>query len=428
MKKKIYLIGLNLYSIFLSLKIRSKFKNADITIIEGSGKFLNAYKKIKIKNYDLNPGFHALEDIRSNKLLNILKKEIKFKKIYQTRGLIIGKSLISYLDDYNEWPIEIINKFKIKKEKISIDFSKKNNLINNNYIRYLTDNCFGREVKIKSGMSAAYPWFFPTNYDMISKDEAAIFNKKIRQKKIKHAYVFPKKGHFNAISNSLKSILIKKKIKIELKKPIKFYKIKSRIIFEGAKEINNSNYKKIICIPVKPLDDSIVKKSISTKLTPVKYYTGLIQINNFIKNDLDKFCETIVSSEFAFGLIRVSKYSEIFNIKKKNIYQFEFVEHPLEKNLEIQVEKIIKLLSNFIVFKNKKKNKNIKLIGFTWVRYIFRPKLSYVKKITSNTINFFKKNHNIIFPRQITWPINSNKHLLYAEKDFKEKIIKFLND
>ena len=33
MKKKIYLIGLNLYSIFLSLKIKKDFKNIDIHIM-----------------------------------------------------------------------------------------------------------------------------------------------------------------------------------------------------------------------------------------------------------------------------------------------------------------------------------------------------------------------------------------------------------
>ena len=115
MNKKIFLIGLNLYSIFLSLKIRSQYKNADITIIEGSGNFLNAYKKVKIKNFTLNPGFHALENIRS-KLINLLKKEIKFKKISKTRGIIVGKKLVSYIDNFDKWPNEIINKFNIKKK------------------------------------------------------------------------------------------------------------------------------------------------------------------------------------------------------------------------------------------------------------------------------------------------------------------------
>ena len=86
MEKKIYLIGLNLYSVFLALKIKSKAKNSNIYIIEGTRNFINAYKKVKIKNYVLNPGFHALEDIRSKRLLNILKKEIKFNKINISPG------------------------------------------------------------------------------------------------------------------------------------------------------------------------------------------------------------------------------------------------------------------------------------------------------------------------------------------------------
>lgn len=47
MKKKIYLIGLNLYSIFLSLKIKKDFKDIDIYIIEASNNFLKAYQYIK---------------------------------------------------------------------------------------------------------------------------------------------------------------------------------------------------------------------------------------------------------------------------------------------------------------------------------------------------------------------------------------------
>ena len=62
------------------------------------------------------------------------------------------------------------------------------------------------------------------------------------------------------------------------------------------------------------------------------------------------------------------------------------------------------------------------------VRNIFTPKQKHIDKITSSTIKFFKNKNNIIFPRQITWPINSNKHLLYAQDDYTKKIAKFLND
>ena len=80
MKKKVYLIGLNLYSIFLSLKIRSDFKELDVIILEGSNNFLKAYNSIKIGKYSVNPGFHTLEDVRSKSLLDFLKKITKFKK------------------------------------------------------------------------------------------------------------------------------------------------------------------------------------------------------------------------------------------------------------------------------------------------------------------------------------------------------------
>ena len=94
--KKIFLIGLNLYSIFLSLRLKSSFKNSEIIILEGSKNFLNAYKKLKIGKYFVNPGFHALEDIRSQNLLKTLNKTIKIQKNKKkTRGMIIGNKLIT---------------------------------------------------------------------------------------------------------------------------------------------------------------------------------------------------------------------------------------------------------------------------------------------------------------------------------------------
>ena len=428
MKKNVFLIGLNLYSAFLALKIRSKYSFDNIFIVEASSNFINAYKKIKIKKYTLNPGFHALEDIRSKKLINIFSNEIKFKKILKTRGLLIGKNLISQQDNYDNWPKNILDKFKIKKRKVILNPLKNLNYLNKNYLRYLTDNFFGKDNNIRYTINSTYPWFFPNNYDILSKDEAAKFNSKVRQKKIRHAFVFPKKGHFSEISNSLKTILKKNNINVILNKPVEFYKKRGKVFFKGYKNLENSEDKKIICIPVKPLSDSIKKNSSSPKLKPIKYFTGLVEIKNFIKSDFDKFCEIIVSSEFAFGLTRISQYSDVFGIKNKKIYQIEFIEHPMESNIDNQIENIILLMSNFISFKNKKKNQNIKLIGYSWVRNIFRPNRKYIDKLTSETIRYFKNKDNIIFPRQITWPINSNKHLLYAEEDFKKKIRKFLND
>ena len=40
---------------------------------------------------------------------------MKFKKIFKTRGILIGKNLISHLDGYNKWPKNILKKFNLKK-------------------------------------------------------------------------------------------------------------------------------------------------------------------------------------------------------------------------------------------------------------------------------------------------------------------------
>jgi len=62
------------------------------------------------------------------------------------------------------------------------------------------------------------------------------------------------------------------------------------------------------------------------------------------------------------------------------------------------------------------------------VRNIFHPSKKHIDKITSSTTKFFKDKKNIIFPRQITWPINANKHLLYAKEDYAKKLESFINN
>jgi len=173
-------------------------------------------------------------------------------------------------------------------------------------------------VKPKTTISSAYPWFFPPNYDIASNDEGTLFNTKIRKKKIKHAFVFPSKGFFYDIAISIKKLLKKENINIELNKPVTFLKKNRSIIYDGFPELNN-NSKKIVCVPVVPLTFSIGQKNKKIPLKPIKYYTGLVEVRNDIKSDIDKFTEIITSSEFAYGLTRISLYSEVFNLKKKNI-------------------------------------------------------------------------------------------------------------
>ena len=431
MEKKIFLIGLNLYSIFLSLKIKSDFKNLDVRIIEGSSKFLGSYKSLKLGRYKVNPGFHTFEDVRSNSLINFLKKTTKFYKIKKTRGMIINKSLISCQDNIKSWPKDIIQKFKISEKNICYKNKKTDlNRFEKKYINYLKDCFSDNRTSFNDAIDLSYPWFFPPNYKENSKDEGFIFTQKIRDKKIDHKYVFPKGALFENISKGLKELLKKNGIKVVLKKPVKFVKKNKKIIFDGYELLNNSKDLKIICIPVQPLNNSIIsfKKNKMKQLIPIRFYTGLIKVKNFIKSDLDKFMEIIIASKSAIGLKRISLYSDLLKINTK-IYQIEFLENLKETNIQNQIDNILIFLSKFIKFKKLKNSKGkIELIDYCFVRNIFRPKVKVLDLVRNNTIKFFDNQNNIIFPRQILWPINSNKHFNFANEDYKKLIKKHINN
>ena len=55
-----------------------------------------------------------------------------------------------------------------------------------------------------------------------------------------------------------------------------------------------------------------------------------------------------MSSHKFIGLRRISLYSEVLNIKKRKIYQIEFVEHKKFISIESQLDHIIKGLSEYI--------------------------------------------------------------------------------
>ncbi len=427
MKKKVILIGLNLYSIILSLKIKRDFKNTSVTILEGSKNFLNAYKSIKIGKYRCNPGFHALENIRSNDLVKLFKKVLNLKKIVRTRGLLIGNNLISFTSKYSDWPKEIKKNYNLKQKKVSVRRQSILSSINNKYLEYLKNNIADKRVSYLNSLSILYPWFFSPNYKLISNDEGEIFNQKIRDKKIKHSFLFPEKGLFEHISKGLKILVKKKGIKVKLKNPVLFERKNEQIIFNGFQDLNDKNNIKIICIPIVPLSHAIKSSKIKLpQLKPIKFYTALIEIKNYVNSEFDNFCETIVSSEMAYGLRRISSYSDVVNLNKRKIYQIEFIEHEKILNINDQLNKIIKLMSNFVYFKKNNDSKNIKVIGVTFVRNVFSPELSTINNLSKKTVNFFKNSKNILFPRQISWPINSNKHMLFAQNDYNKLIKKII--
>jgi len=415
-KKNINLIGSSLYAIFIVLELLKK-KKYNINIYEKSNNFLNSFSGIKINNYVCNPGFHAFESIRSDKLIKDLKKNFKisFKKINKSRGLILDDYIIDSREKYENWPNKILNKFNLVENQKIINPKHVLKKVNKKYIKFIHQN-LGPNLEMENTLQLIYPWFFPNNYLLKSNDEGSVHLNAVRKKKIEHSYLVPNGSLFEKLKNPILKKLKAKGVKIHLGKNITFDKKKNITVYCDNKKLEG---KSVVTLPIFTILSSLKNYKFKTpKIKSYKYFTALLQTNK--RNILDDYLEIIVSSKKLKSLRRISNYSFV----KKNkfgIYQLEFIEDSQFKNIDLQIQFYIKGINSILKLNTKKKNKvTFKLIGYKFVRYIFSPKNRFLKNILQKVDYFFKNENNIIIPRYITWPINTNKQYLFSKVDISK--------
>lgn len=415
MKKNINLIGSSIYSIFLALEL-SKNKNLKINIYEKTNKFLNAFSSVKVGSNLCNPGFHAFEDIRSRKLLKYIKKNfnITLKKINKSRGIILDKYIIDSRDPIKKWPKEIIKDFNLENKLKKIRPSEIKKKISKKYLNYLHSN-LGDNLELENIFQLIYPWFFPNNYRSNINDEGSIFLDKIRTKKIKHSYFIPSNGLFESIKSKILKKLKKNKISVFLQKDIFLKKEKNLEAYCDKKKLNGLNILTLPIFSIVPILGGFKLKL--PKIKSFKYYTALIEVNQ--KTEMNNYLEIIVSSQNLKGFRRLSNYSLIRSYKK-NVFQIEFVENKHFENIDAQLHFYIEELAKIITSNTQSKNNiKIKLINFKFLRFIFSPRNDDIVKLSKKVSSFFKKKSNTILPREITWPINTNKQYFFSQIDIK---------
>ena len=271
-KSKIILVGCNLYSIFLALEL-SKKTDRKIIIAENSNYFLRGFEPIKINNISVNPGFHALEKPRSNKLINYLKKfKIKFIKIKKNRGILLSKY---FLNSFDKWPSAILKKYSLQKKRVEIkNFAKDLSKLPLNYLRYLNKNVSNSTLR-NININNYFPWFFPKNYKNFYKDEGSLHLEKIRSKKIVQNYYIPESSLFYEISKKIKNKLTRSKsITLHYNTKLEFSNIDGNVeVFINNKKSIKNNFH-VICTPVQSTIKSIKKND--NKKNTIEFYIAII--------------------------------------------------------------------------------------------------------------------------------------------------------
>lgn len=411
-KRKITIIGAGLYGCLTALKIKSKYKNYYVEIIDSKNDILESLKPVKIENLTINNGFHAIDLPRAQNFFNFLKKKIKInlhiKK--QKKFIIIG-------DDILEENFDLDNKEKKFKK-----YFLKSNIKTKNYFT-LYKNLSSKLQKKMTVCSERYsndiknvyhlfiPWFLPKQYELKSSDEGEIFRSKIRNNYVKAYHGFPPKTIFYSIKHKIKKAIKENKINfIE----------NTNVILNG-----NNLYKNKVEQSSKIRSDKIflcnapifiLKKStkIFSDLTKNKRY--LVNLILCINYSFNYFSEILCLNT------KFPELSRISYINKKNnqtYLQLEiFLKNPQNCNENFFRNRINKFILTLKTKKKLTKNK-IKIIGFKITREIYGPynnsnlkSEKFVKKVIKDRkLNICGK-----FP---IFPINISKTWIYSDENLK---------
>lgn len=411
-KKKITIIGAGLYGCLTALKIKNKYKNYYVEIIDSKNDILESLKPVKIEKLKINNGFHAIDLPRAQKFFNFLKEKIKINLQIKNQ-----KKFIIIEDDIFEENFDLDNVEKRLKK-----YFLRSNIKSRNYytlyknlsskLQSKINICSSRYSNdIKNVYHLFIPWFLPKQYKLKSIDEGEIFRSKIRDNDIKAYHGFPSKKIFYNMKHKIKKSVNENKIN--------FIK-NTNVILNG-----NNLYKNKVEESSKIKSDKIflcntpifILKNSSKLILDLKknkrYLVNLIICLNY---SLSYFSEILcLNTKFP----ELSRISYINKRNNKTYLQLEILlKDPQNCNETFFKNRINKFILTLKTKKKLTKNK-IKIIGFKITREIYGPYKNshlksekYVKKIIKNRkLNIYGK-----FP---IFPINISKTWIYSDENLK---------
>jgi len=371
-------VGAGLYGAVLAYKLRTSGRS--VTLIDGSGKALSAWKCANIGSVDVNPGFHIIERDRNKCLVEFLQQEIKsdFLEIENYRSIAIGTVARNYAyGSVGEDPV-VKDPFGslIMRPDIPEKLSKPCDLVpyfsqETKHILRIIANTRGFQ-DLHSFCSHIFPWFYPGRYDLLNAiDEGSRFNSPIRSGDRVHVGLMPRSGLFSDLSSQINDRLRELCIPIVSKRFADHSDIRSLV---------SSNTRVIVTLPAPVVLES--KPRLSLYL--LAYSLGV--------NTKANWLEMPVLSPSVPYLTR------IFKGLSDEILYCECLLNELSNETTSEVQRYLHLL-----FQDP-----CQFIGSSWIRYVYRPSSEQldaakrkVQKLTDGT--------DIVWHNPASWPENTSK-------------------
>ena len=406
--KEIILIGAGLYGCLLAYFLKRKGHN--ITLVEKGSNLFSGFEPVKIGKYKINNGFHGIEYPRAKDLKNFLqnKMHLRLKKGVNIRKILIENEIIDTKLGIRDYPSKLRKIYKLKNLK-TYEGQSLNFFFKKDFLKKIDNNLkkFSNDKKISKKF--VLPWFLPSNVKNKLSDEGMVFRDRVKQKKIKAYYYYPKNGLFFELNKIFSKKFKQMKINIKLNTKVVLKKGRFFLLSkETKKEISIKKYLIYNCsssiFMLHQYQNTLIKKLIKNKRY---FYNILLKIKE--KNKHNKFSEIICMSKDMPLLNRISIPHHI----KQQSFNFLQLE-CISRKKNIAKKDLINLKNNI------KKSLNLKFCkveGFKLSRIVYYPSDNWTKLATKKNYNFLKRNNINIKNRNFFSPINMTKAWNWAIKD-----------
>lgn len=424
--KKISVIGAGLYGCLTAWKIKKKYPSHIVELIKSSDHLISAFDPIKIGKKFYNNGFHGIELPRSQELSNFLTSalNIKLKEKKNIKKILINGEIIDYLSSYSNYPDKVKSHYKKIPSGYLKNYKEAYEYISDDFRELLKKISQRYSSEISDVEHLLIPWFFPTEFDLLSIDEGAKFRTNVRAGRIKAKYAWPESMLFSDIQKPFIDSLQSLGVKMYFNSKVFFNKAGVTILKESTDKIEKLDLKSddIVFYCLSPI---ALLKNLSQELLNNLLKTSRLLIICVVRvkssKEAKNFVEMLCANKNFFELSRISKTNYKNKIQNEENLQLEiFLEENWNKDL------LKKKIRKFFDEVMRKHGYNlIEIIDLKETRKVFFPsKEDLVEAVRS--INSWSKKFPTFKVLDAFGPINMSKTWIYSEDNinFVNKIIK----
>lgn len=421
---EVNIIGAGLNGCLSAWKIKKKFPNYIVNLIDSSDHVISAFDPIEIGKGFYNNGFHGIELPRSKKLSHFFESclNINLLEKKNIKKLLIDGEVVDYLSPLNKYPKTIRKYYNKVPTKSLENFEEFYDYISDDFKSILKKVSMRYSNEISDVQHLLIPWFFPTEYEILSNDEGDKFRMKVRSHKIETTYKWPEDMLLCKIQKPFYDSLKSLGVNMHLNSKVIFEDFGATILnsdFEGSAE-KKLTKNDIVISCLSPIG---ILKLVSLDSFYDLIKSSKVLINSIVKvkskSNLDDFTEMLCADKQFYELSRISK--PFFNKVRKDE---EYLQLEIFENKDWDKDYISNKIASFF-------SKNMKIHGYELqeiidireTRKVFYPPKKSLEA-ASDHIKTWSKKFPFYKTLETFGPINMSKTWLYSDEvlEFIKKI------